>query len=104
MAFRPRIVVVEDDPSVLQLMGEVLDQMGAEPRLVGNPVQAAELIEREKFDGAFLDLRMPEMDGLELARRIRHSSSNSHIPIIMITGVGGAVVKESFDAGVNFFL
>ncbi|HXE75339.1 MAG TPA: hypothetical protein VNN18_06870 [Candidatus Xenobia bacterium] len=54
MAFRPRIVVVEDDPSVLQLMGEVLDHMGAEPRLVGNPVQAAELIEREKFDGAFL--------------------------------------------------
>ena len=104
MAFRPRIIVVEDDASSLQLMGDVLAQMGAEPRLLGNPVQAAELVEREKFDGAFLDLRMPEMDGIELARRIRGSHSNSRIPIVVITGVGPGVLKDSFDVGVNFYL
>jgi len=104
MAFRPKIIVVEDDPSSLQLMGDVLGRMGAEPRLLGNPVQAAELIKREKFDGAFLDLRMPEMDGIELARRIRRSHSNSRIPIVMITGVGAGVVKDSFGVGINFYL
>lgn len=104
MAFRPKIIIVEDDPSSLQLMGDVLGRMGAEPRLLGNPVQAATLIEREKFDGAFIDLRMPEMDGIELARRIRRSHSNSRIPIVMITGVGAGVVKDSFGVGVNFYL
>ncbi len=104
MAFRPKIIIVEDDPSSLQLMGDVLGRMGAEARLLGNPVQAARLIEREKFDGAFIDLRMPEMDGIELARRIRRSHSNSRIPIVMITGVGAGVVKDSFGVGVNFYL
>ncbi len=104
MAFRPKIIIVEDDPSSLQLMGDVMVHMGAEPRLVGNPVQAAELVEEEKFDGAFIDLQMPEMDGVELARRIRGSKSNSRIPIVMITGVGASAVKDGFKAGVSFYL
>ncbi len=104
MTFRPKIIVVEDDPSSLQLMGDVLVHMGAEPRLLGNPVQAAELVEEEKFDGAFLDLQMPEMDGIELARRIRGSRSNSRIPIVLITAAGGPAVMDGFKAGVNFYL
>ncbi len=104
MRFVPKVVVVDDDPNALRLIGEVLGQMGAEARLLGNPAQAAELMEREKFDGAFIDLRMPEMDGIELARRIRATHSNSRIPIVMLTGADGAVVKDSFGAGVNFYL
>ena len=104
MTFRPKVIVVEDDPGSLQLMGDVLVHMGAEPRLVGNPVQAAELVEEEKFDGAFIDLQMPEMSGIELTRRIRGSASNSRIPIVMITGVGPSAVKDGFKAGVNFYL
>ena len=104
MAFKPRVLVVEDDTASLILMGRVLGQMGAEPTLVANPVQAAELVEREKFDGVFLDLQMPEMDGLELAQRIRKSKSNQRVPIVMLTGADGSVMKASFNAGVNFFL
>lgn len=104
MAFRPKIIVVEDDAGSLQLMGDVLLHMGAEPRLVGNPVQAAKLVEVEKFDGAFIDLQMPEMDGVELTQRIRGSRSNSRIPIVLITGEGPYAVKDGFKAGVNFYL
>lgn len=104
MAFKPRVLVVEDDTASLILMGRVLGQMGAEPTLVANPVQAAELVEREKFDGVFLDLQMPEMDGLELAQRIRKSKSNQRVPIVMLTGADGSVMQASFNAGVNFFL
>ncbi len=104
MAFKPRILVVEDDSAVLNLIGTVLGKMGAEPTLVANPVQAAELVEREKFDGVFLDLLMPEMDGLELAQRIRKSKSNQRVPIVMLTGADRSVIKDSFSVGVNFFL
>ena len=104
MAFKPRILVVEDDTATLSLMGTVLGRMGAEPALVANPLQAAELVEREKFDGAFLDLQMPEMDGLELTRRIRRSKSNQRIPIVVLTGADTSVIKETFRAGANFFL
>jgi len=104
VAFKPRILVVEDDTASLILIGRVLGQMGAEPTLVANPVQASELVERQKFDGVFLDLQMPEMDGLELAQRIRKSKSNQRVPIVMLTGADGSVMQASFNAGVNFFL
>ena len=67
MAFKPKILVVEDDEQMLRLLGEVLAQMGAEPYCEGSSVHAAELAEHEKFDGVFLDWKMPELDGLELA-------------------------------------
>lgn len=105
MAFKPKILVVEDDKAMLQLLGDVLAQMGAEPRLVASSAHAAELIEREKFDGIFLDLIMPAPDGLELARRVRRSKSNSTVPLVMITASPEpAAIEESFQAGVNFFL
>lgn len=105
MTFKPKILVVEDDTAMLHLLGQVLSQMGAEPRLVASSPQAAELIEREKFDGVFLDLIMPEMDGLELARRIRQSRSNASVPLVMLTAsLEASAMQDSFNAGVNFFL
>jgi len=105
MAFKPKILVVEDDQPMLQLLGEVLTKMGAEPRLVSSSRHALELIEREKFDGIFLDLVMPEMDGLELARRIRGSKSNATVALVMITASPEPdAMRDSFQAGVNFFL
>jgi CheY-like chemotaxis protein len=105
MAFKPKILVVEDDQPMLHLFGEVLTKMGAEPRLVSSSTHALELIEREKFDGIFLDLVMPEMDGLELARRIRGSKSNATVALVMITASPEPhAMRDSFQAGVNFFL
>jgi len=104
MEFRPKILVVDDDNAMLKMMGEVLASLETEPRLVPSSLRAAELIEKEKFDGAFLEWNMSEMDGLELARRIRRSASNSRIPIIMLTDKDQqGALKESFAAGVNYF-
>lgn len=105
MAFIPKILVVEDDEALLHLLGAVLRQLGAEPHLLASSLQAAELIKQAKFDGVFLDWKMPEMDGLELTRRIRHSQPNAQVPIIMLTGLASSLVlKDAFEAGVNFFL
>jgi DNA-binding response OmpR family regulator len=105
MEFRPKILVVEDDPAMLRLVGQVLEESGARPHLLSSSRHAAELINRDKFDGAILDWRLPEMDGLELARRIRSSKSNSRIPLVMITAVDDRkAAEESFKAGIDLFL
>lgn len=105
MPFRPRVLVVDDDPQMLNLVGEVLAGMGAEPRCVQSSRQAAELINREKFDGVFLDWFMPELDGLQLAERIRWSKTNSTCPMIMLTANQEPdAMRQCFRVGINFFL
>jgi CheY-like chemotaxis protein len=105
MRFKAKILVVEDDGAMLHLLGELLREMGAEPHLFPRSPGAAELVNRTKLDGAILDWRMPEMDGLELARHIRRSKWNHRIPIVMVTGVTDTQATEQcFKAGVNFFL
>lgn len=105
MPFQPRILVVDDDPHVLKLLGEVLTNVGTEPRCLLSSRQAAELVNREKFDGVMLDWFMPEMDGLQLAERIRWSKTNSTCPLIMLTGNQEPdAMRQCFRVGINFFL
>jgi len=105
MPFRPRILVVDDDPQMLKLVGEVLAGMGAEPHCVQSSRQAAELVNREKFDGVFLDWFMPELDGLQLAERIRWSKTNSTCPMVMLTANQEPdAMRQCFRVGINFFL
>lgn len=102
---KAKILVVDDDQQVLYLLGEVLTREGAEPHCVQSSPQAAERVERERFDGAFLDWSMPELSGLKLARRIRNSSVNAHCPIVMLTGFATPELREeSLRTGINFFL
>ncbi|MGH9804802.1 MAG: response regulator [Candidatus Acidiferrales bacterium] len=105
MPFRPRILVVDDDPQMLSLLGEVLAKMGTEPQCVLSSRQAAELVNKEKFDGVFLDWLMPELDGLQLAERIRWSKTNSTCPMVMLTGNQEPdAMRQCFRVGINFFL
>jgi len=102
---KAKILVVDDDQQVLYLLGEVLTREGAEPHCVQSSPQAAERVERERFDGVFLDWNMPELSGLKLARRIRNSSVNAHCPIVMLTGFATPELREeSLRTGINFFL
>ncbi len=103
--FKPRILVVDDDRTMLRMLEEVLREMSAEPRLMTSSTLAAELVQREKFDGAILDWKLPEMDGLELTRRIRSSPTNSRMPVVMISGAADLPpMNVLFKGGVNFFL
>ena len=102
---RLRILVVEDDIPTLELMREVLTPLGVQVRLVSDSLHAVTLINREKFDGIFLDLMMPKVDGFELARLIRQSPSNKGTPIVIVTGrEDKETITQAFEAGGTFFL
>ena len=105
MGMKARILVVDDDEQLLKLLDQVLSGLGVEVCAVESGQEAAEMVGKDRFDGVFLDWKMPKMTGMELARRVRESEPNSDCPIVMLTGhPSPAAVEESRDAGVDFFL
>ena len=100
-----KILVVEDDPATLEFMSEVLRAQDVQVHPVGDSLEALGVISEEKFDGIFLDLQMPNLDGFELARRIRQSALNRKTPIVIVTGREEKdIMGLAFRAGGTFFL
>src|SRR5439155_11181536 len=86
-------------------MKEVLASLKVEVRAISDSEQAAVVVNQERFDGIFLDLQMPKVDGFELTRRIRKSSWNKSAPIVVVTGNDEAqTMQKAFAAGATFFL
>jgi CheY-like chemotaxis protein len=80
-----KLLIVEDDLASLELMAEVFTSFRAEVRPVSDSEKAVGMVDQEKFDGIFLDLEMPKLNGFDLARLIRKSSWNKSTPIIIVT-------------------
>jgi CheY-like chemotaxis protein len=100
-----KLLVVEDDIASLELMSEVFSSLKAEVHAFSDSQEAAPLVDHEKFDGIFLDLEMPKVDGLQLAHRARGSSRNKSTPIVIVTGREQQdTMRESFATGATFFL
>ncbi|HWQ03513.1 MAG TPA: response regulator [Candidatus Nitrosotenuis sp.] len=104
-AVNTRILVVDDDPAICGLLKELLAPAGFDVLALTSSEQAARHMLKEKFDAIFLDVRMPQPDGVELARRARAAGFNMKTPIVMIAGdADPAIQKRCFEAGANFFL
>jgi len=76
------ILVVEDEPSIAEVVGLYLGRAGYEVRTVGDGVAALDEVERRPPDLIVLDLMLPRLDGLEVTRRVR---AHGDTPIIMLT-------------------
>lgn len=90
----PRILVVDDEASIRDVISEFLQGSGFEVEAVSDGVAALERLRESLFDVALIDLEMPRMKGLELLERIR-GKSGSMIPIMM-TGYG--TVETAIEA------
>lgn len=77
-----KILIVDDEPQIVEICRDYLKAAGYETVTASNGVQGVSLARREKPDLIVLDLMMPEMDGLDVCRAIRHESD---VPIIMLT-------------------
>ena len=100
-----RLLIVEDDLASLELMTEVFTSLQAEVRPVSDSEKAVGMVNQEKFDGIFLDLEMPKLNGFDLARLVRKSSWNKSTPIIIVTGRDERqTMQDAFSIGATFFL
>lgn len=79
---KTRILIVDDELSILKYLHANLEAEGYEVLMAMNGVQALQMLEAELPDLVVLDIMMPEMDGLEVCRRLREWSQ---IPVIMLS-------------------
>jgi len=82
----PSILIVDDEPSILQSFEGLLTDEGFEVVTASNGYEALKIIEQDPPDIVLLDIWMPGIDGLETLKEIR--ATNPHIPVIMVTGHG----------------
>jgi DNA-binding response OmpR family regulator len=80
-----RVLVVEDDPDIAQLVAHYLEKSGFSVELLANGRDALAAIAARPPDVLVLDLMLPEVDGLEICRLVRANSATSGTPIIMLT-------------------
>src|SRR4051812_47208281 len=80
-----RVLIVEDDPMSALILRKTLEHMGHEVLDAANGVEAWELIQREDIRLVISDWMMPQMDGLELCRRIRSRRHQAYTYVIVVT-------------------
>ena len=99
----PRLLVVDDEDFVRDLLKEMLEGEDCEVQLAASGNEALSMFRESKFDAVCTDVGMPGMSGWELAREIRHL--DHRIPIAVITGWGEAVgSNEQKAAGVDWVI
>ena len=98
---RPRILYAEDEISNRELMSIKLERAGYDCHCARDGLRAWEAFQAETFDLVILDHYMPQLDGLDVARRIREIAPQ--MPIIGITS-NDALRRQLLDAGFNAVL
>ena len=84
-----RVLLVEDDPSLNDLVGQMLEEQGSQVVAATTAAEGLSLFERQPFDAVLSDMVMPgEMGGLELARHMR--GANTDFPVVLMTGYSAA--------------
>ena len=79
-----RILIVEDEPTLREVLCDYFVSRGERPEGVADGLQALERLEEERFDAVLLDIMMPGLDGLSVCRAVRR---NSGVPIIFLTAL-----------------
>jgi NtrC-family two-component system response regulator AlgB len=82
----PRVLVVDDEPNILKTIGVCFNAIGYETQLFAKPQDALEILHKEKFDLAFVDLKMAPIDGMELLGEIKKFSPDTTVIIITAHG------------------
>jgi two-component system, OmpR family, response regulator MtrA len=97
-----RVLVVDDDPALAEMLGIVLRGEGFEPAFVADGDAALGAFRREKPDVVLLDLMLPGTDGIEVCRQIR---AESGVPIVMLTAKGDTIdVVKGLESGADDYV
>ncbi len=105
LAQKPKILVVDDEPSLVNLCLLIFEQAGYQTRGAFSGKQALKLAGEEMPDLVLLDVMMPGMDGIEVCRQIRGLATAKRPMILMYTADDSQETKiQSINAGATDFI
>ncbi|MGL1890653.1 MAG: diguanylate cyclase [Spirochaetaceae bacterium] len=95
-----RILIVDDEPKNIQLLGSILSKYHFEVEFAIDGNSCLDWVSSSHFDLILLDVMMPDLDGYTVCRKIKSDSNNKDIPIIFLTAkVESDEIIQGFDAG-----
>jgi two-component system, chemotaxis family, CheB/CheR fusion protein len=95
-----RVLLVEDSEDVLYLLQIQLEWLNYTVDTATNAIAGLNLAQRVRPDVIVSDLKMPDVDGLEFIRRVRHNRSLATVPAIALTGASmGLDIQEALANG-----
>ena len=98
-----KVLVVDDEEDIVEVIQDRLEAYGFTVVTAGNGLEALKKLSMEKFDGIFLDIKMPEMGGIEALEQIRKKGLK--IPIIILTSSSTKeVVIEAMAKGADDYV
>lgn len=101
----PHILVVDDDPSILQLLDTALTQAGHRVSVLPDGDAVIPTVASSDIDGIVLDIMLPHVNGLEVFARLRESEPGRDVPVLLLTGRDDAATREAgLAAGASFYV
>ena len=93
---RPRILVVEDDPTTREALRRVLELEGCELDLVADGEKAVGALAQRRYDAIILDIALPKMSGTDVMEYIASSTPEVLSSIIVVTGLEAQEIRKLF--------
>jgi len=101
----PRVLVVEDEPNIRDLVCLHLGLEGYTCEAAGNGLEALQRTEEQVFDLLVLDIMIPGLDGVSVCRAVRNGRTNRDVPILMLTARGEETDKVlGLESGADDYL
>jgi DNA-binding response OmpR family regulator len=100
-----RILVIDDDPGLLELLNTMLSRIGATPATTLTATEGLELLGSESFDLLILDLMLPDIDGFEVLAQLRQDSRFDTMPILILSAkVDPEAISRGLEMGADGYL
>ena len=101
----PKILVVDDEMDILEIIRHALNKEGFEVHIAANGFQALEQTRKIKPDLILMDVMMPVMDGMEACRQLKEDSDTQNIPIVFLTARSEEFAElAGFEAGADDYI
>lgn len=100
-----KILIVDDDPHLIELLSEILDILGYSSEFITKPSFLFQILETEIFDLVLMDYYMPEIDGVTLLKQLKAHPVYNSIPVIMLTSeIDDHLLAKCFESGAEDFI
>jgi DNA-binding response OmpR family regulator len=100
-----RILVIDDDPGLLELLDTMLSRIGTTPATALTAAEGLELLDSESFDLLILDLMLPDIDGFDVLARLRQDPRFDTLPILILSAKADPeAISRGLEMGADGYL